>query len=220
MERLIQSILSFFAGPGIKKASPTVDTTPGTKTAELRPDALEDLVAQLRSWLQGKQENRLSKQTYAEQPKLREFNERIVNRQLSRIPRQPRVLPRLIQTLGDESKTHTDLAEIIQDEPALTNDLLAVVNKTVQKRGQLPVDSVEQAVFLVGFDGIRRAVTQAVTRPIMQGGARAEADFARRTWRWGLMCATACDLLEQQEKRANSELFMIGLMPAFAYLKI
>jgi len=34
------------------------------------------------------------------------------------------------------------------------------------------------------------------------------------------MCATACDLLGQQEKQANGELFMIGLLPAFGYLTI
>ena len=221
MERLIQSVLSFFSGPGVnKKESAATPAAPRATAAEPRPDAISSLLTQLRSWLVGNRPDRSSSLSGVEQSKLTEFNERIADRRLSRIPRQPRVLPRLIRALGDESNSHTDLAAIIQDEPALTNDLLAVVNRSVQKRGQLPVDSVEQAVFMVGFEGVRRAISQAVTRPIMQGGSRAEAEFARKTWRWGLKCATACDLLEQQERRGNPELFMIALMPAFAYLTI
>lgn len=156
----------------------------------------------------------------AQQRVLAELRRRIRDRRLSRIPRQPRVLPRLIQALKDEFQTHTDVARIIQDEPALTDELLRVVNASLDKPGQRPVESVEQAVLLIGFDGVRRAVSEAVMRPVMQGASRAEANFARNAWRWGLTCATACDFLEQQESGCNSDLFMIGLTPAFAYLTL
>jgi len=185
MERVIQSLLALFSGSGAQESAPVRESTPRTETPELDPDAVSGLVTQLRSWLLGSQHNRSSNQGCVDQSTLTEFNQRITSRQLSRIPRQPRVLPRLIRALGDESYSHGDLADIIRDEPALTNDLLAVVNHSVEKRGQLPVDSVKQALFLVGFDGVKRAVSRAVTRPIVQGGSRAEAEFARQAWRWG-----------------------------------
>ena len=220
MERLIRSLLALFSRPVVEKRSTACEPGARTEKPEADADAIARLATGLRSWLLRSQQHRSSKRSDVERSKLTELHERVTSRQLSRIPRQPRVLPKLIRALGDESSSHTDVALIIRDEPALTNDLLTVVNKSAEKRGQLPVDSVEHAVLLVGFDGVRRAISQAVTRPIMQGGSRLEAEFARRAWRWGMMCATACDLLEQEETQANSEIFMIGLMPAFGYLTI
>lgn len=183
-------------------------------------DELPVEVARLHAWLMDRRNRDPHGKPAIQQEVLAELRRRIRDRELSRIPRQPRVLPRLIQALRDEFQTHTDVARIIQDEPALTDEVLRVVNDALEKPRQRPVESIEQAVLLIGFDGVRRAVSEAVMRPVMQGASRAEANFARNAWRWGLTCATACDFLEQQESGRNSDLFMIGLTPAFAYLTL
>ncbi|MGM0449586.1 MAG: HDOD domain-containing protein [Pseudomonadota bacterium] len=151
---------------------------------------------------------------------LTELRQRIRDRRLARIPRQPRVLPVLIRALGDERQTHGDIAAIILDEPALTDELLRVVNRARRDPDQRPIESVQQAVLLVGIEGVRRAVSEAVMRPVMASASRAESGFARNVWHWGLLCANACDLLGHQHRKGGSDLFMIGLMPSLAYLSL
>ena len=226
MERMIQSLVSFFSGlgsgdrQGVGNGVRAADRAQAETGGKSESVELSAEVARLHTWLMDQRNRGSFAESDVQQPILAELRRRIRDRKLSRIPRQPRVLPRLIQALRDEFQTHTDVAKIIEDEPALTDELLRVVNASLERPGQRPVESVEQAVLLIGFDGVRRAVSEAVMRPVMQGSSRMEANFARNAWRWGLKCATACDFLEQEESGRNSDLFMIGLTPAFAYLTL
>ncbi len=222
MAGLIQAVRSWFSGHQVKASAPRghAAARPANESAPEAPDlSLE--VTRLHAWLMGCQRIVAGERSIPERAMLTELRQRIRNRRLSRIPRQPRVLPVLIRALGDERQTHRDIAAIILDEPALTDELLRVVNRCRGRESdQRPVESVEQAVLMVGFEGVRRAVSEAVMRPVMQGQSRAEADFARRVWHWGLLCANACDLVAQQQRRTGPDLFMIGLMPALAYLTL
>ena len=221
MERLIQSLLSFLTGNGSKKKSRggTAHREGSDQPQAAGADTVEE-VARLHAWLAGRSKTPDSAPTVPEQAMLAELRLRVRERRLSRIPRQPRVLPKLIRALADERQTHRDIAAIIEDEPALTDELLRVVNLNTADSGQRPIESVEQAVLLVGFEGVWRAVSEAVMRPVMQGASRAEAGFARNVWHWGLLCANACDHLAQREPWGGPDLFMLGLIPGLAYLTL
>ncbi|MFO7788587.1 MAG: HDOD domain-containing protein [Halospina sp.] len=221
MERLIQSLLSFLAGNGSKGKSRS-DTVRRERSEGAQATDVDTVgeVARLHAWLVGRSADPDSGFTVPEEAMIAELRLRIRDRRLSRIPRQPRVLPKLIRALGDERQTHRDIAVIIEDEPALTDELLRVVNLSTANTGQWPIESVEQAVLLVGFEGVRRAVSEAVMRPVMQAASRAEAGFARNVWQWGLLCANACDRLAHQEPGGGPDLFMLGLIPGLAYLTL
>ena len=221
MERLIQSLLSFLSGNGSKgKARGDTSRREGNDEIQATEADTAGEVARLHAWLVGRSTTPDSGPTVPEQAMLSELRLRVRERRLSRIPRQPRVLPKLIRALGDERQTHRDIATIIEDEPALTDELLRVVNLTATNSGQRPIESVQQAVLLVGFEGVRRAVSEAVMRPVMQAASRAEAGFARNVWQWGLLCANACDRLAHQEPGGGPDLFMLGLIPGLAYLTL
>lgn len=227
MARLVQALLSFFSGyqgQGRSLAREKADVAENGSAGQLLSES-QDLapeVERLHAWLMGRQRIEHGEHSIPERAMLTELRHRIRDRRLSRIPRQPRVLPLLIRALGDERQSHRDIASIILDEPALTDELLRVVNRSrTQSTDEQSIESVEQAVLMVGFEGVRRAVSEAVMRPVMQSSAsRAGAGFARNVWHWGLLCANACDLLGQQQRDAGSDLFMIGLMPSLAYLSI
>ncbi|MEQ6884828.1 HDOD domain-containing protein [Salicola sp. Rm-C-2C1-2] len=226
MARLVQALLSLFSGyKGQRRslASKTADVAGNGSTGQSLSES-QDLapeVERLHAWLMGRQGIDHGEHSIPERAMLTELRHRIRDRRLSQIPLQPRVLPLLIRALGDERQSHRDIASIIVDEPALTDELLRVVNRS---RGQSidahSIESVEQAVLMVGFEGVRRAVSEAVMRPVMQSASRPGAGFARNVWHWGLLCANACDLLGQQQRDVGSDLFMIGLMPSLAYLSI
>lgn len=221
MGRLIRSLLSFFAGSGSKGKVRGDSGTPADRSSDNAGGGDVDAeVGRLHAWLVGGSGRGSSAATVPEQAMLAELRLRMREQRLSRIPRQPRVLPKLIRALGDERQTHRDIAAIIEDEPALTDELLRVVNRNTANTGQRPIESVEQAVLLVGLEGVRRAVSEAVMRPVMQGVARADAGVARNVWHWGLLCANACDRLGHQEAGCGPDLFMLGLIPGLAYLTL
>lgn len=223
MASLIQAVLSLFAGDqnqggarsGPGGAAAESDSKTGPEATDLSPE-----VARLHAWLMGRQGIEPGEHSVPEQAMLTELRQRIRDRRLSRIPRQPRVLPLLIRALGDEHQTHRDIAAIILEEPALTDELLRVVNRARRDPDQRSIESVQQAVLMVGVEGVRRAVSEAVMRPVMESASRAESGFARNVWHWGLLCANACDLLGQQHHKGGSDLFMVGLMPSLAYLTL
>lgn len=149
-----------------------------------------------------------------------ELQQRLSEGQLDELPRQPLSLPMLMRALSDETIDRQSLTDIILGDPALTDQLLQMANSPYFRHGDQPIDSVDQAVFMLGLDGIRNVVSAAVMRPMMAARNSREALFAQRVWRWGLTCAKAAELSARVQGADPSAHFMAGLLPALAYITI
>ncbi|MBW0147290.1 HDOD domain-containing protein [Marinobacter arenosus] len=149
-----------------------------------------------------------------------ELQQRLGDGQLEELPRQPLSLPMLMRALSDESTDRQRLTDIILGDPSLTDQLLQMANSPYFRPGDHAIDSVDQAVFLLGLDGIRNVVSAAVMRPMMAARNSREALFAQRVWRWGLTCARASELTARAQSADSSAHFMAGLLPALAYITI
>lgn len=89
------------------------------------------------------------------------------------VPRLPTVVPRLLAATRDSEKTPArELANMIASDPVLAANLLKVVNSPALRLRPEPIQSLEQAVVIVGTRGIREAVSAAFVSPI----ANFEAD--------------------------------------------
>lgn len=151
---------------------------------------------------------------------LQEIENRLHNDTLEELPRQPLTLPTLMRTLSSDSTTRKDVARIILSDSALTDQVLQVANSPFFKAGEQPVETVDQAVFLLGLDGIRNVVSASVMRPMLAARSSAESAFTQRVWRWGLTCARAAELIALTRKEESTSYFMAGLLPALAYLTL
>ncbi|MBW7470943.1 HDOD domain-containing protein [Marinobacter sp. M216] len=149
-----------------------------------------------------------------------ELQQRLSAGRLEELPRQPLSLPTLMRALSDDTTDRQSLTDIILGDPALTDQLLQMANSPYFRHGDQTIDSVDQAVFLLGLDGIRNVVSAAVMRPMMAARNSQEALFAQRVWRWGLTCARASELSARAQKADSSAHFMAGLLPALAYITI
>lgn len=145
---------------------------------------------------------------------------RIANKQLDELPRQPMTLPMLMRALSDEKSDRHHLTKIILNDPALTDQLLQVANSPYFRPGDQPIDSVDQAVFLLGLDGIRNVISAAIMRPMMAARNSREALFAQRVWRWGLTCARSAELIARIQGQDTSVFFVAGLLPALSYITL
>ncbi|PHQ74810.1 MAG: histidine kinase [Marinobacter sp.] len=145
---------------------------------------------------------------------------RIANGELDELPRQPMTLPMLMRALSDANTGRHQLTEIILNDPALTDQLLQIANSPYFRTGDQSIDSVDQAVFVLGMDGIRNVVSAAIMRPMMAARNSREALFAQRVWRWGLTCARSAELIAKIQGQDSSVYFMAGLLPALSYITL
>lgn len=183
-----------------------------------------DLIAHLEdhlfSWLLDAQPSALRANATTDEPVLRELERRLTQNDMEELPRRPGSLPKLMQALAGATTERKQITDIILSDPALTDQLLQVANSPYFRPGDYQIESVDQAVFILGIDGIRNVISAAVMRPMMAARNSREALFAQRAWRWGLTCARAAELIARLHKDDTSAHFMVGLLPSLAYITI
>lgn len=151
---------------------------------------------------------------------LQELEYRLSNNKMEELPRQPLTIPMLMKALSDESGGRQKLSQIILGDPALTDQILQVANSPYFRTGDHTIESVDQAIFVLGMDGIRNVIAAAVMRPMMTARNSREALFAQRAWRWGLTCARAAGFIAKLRGEDASGYFTVGLLPALSYITI
>lgn len=151
---------------------------------------------------------------------LSELRTRISAGRLDELPRQPLTLPTLMRALSDETVGRHELTQIILRDPALTDQLLSVANSPFFRPGEQSIESVDQAVFLLGMDGIRSVISATVLRPMLAARNSTEALFAQRVWRWGMTCARATEQIARIQGGDTSAFFMVALLPSLAYITL
>lgn len=184
----------------------------------------DDLVSQLEdhlfSWLQNVEPAQLHAGTDNGKKELAELERRLQKNEMEELPRKPGSLPMLMRALSNETTERKELTRIILSDPSLTDQLLQVANSPYFRTGEHAIESVDQAVFILGVDGIRNVIAASVMRPMMAAHNSREALFAQRSWRWGLTCARAAEMIAKIHQEDASAHFMIGLLPGLAYITI
>lgn len=172
------------------------------------------------TWLMDVEPHTLSADIKNADPCLSELESRLHSQDIKELPRQPGKLPELLQALASGATERRHIASIILSDPVLTDQLLQIANSPFFRRGDHQIETVDQAVFVLGIDGIRSVTAAAVIRPMMAARNSREALFAQRAWRWGLTCARATEMVAKRHGDDTSAHFVVGLMPALAYLTI
>ena len=186
-------------------------------TAAKPPPRLEE---HLFCWLLDTQPALLNKSSTSPDKVLAELERRLQTNAMEELPRKPGTLPMLMRALSAETTDRKHLTDIILSDPSLTDQLLQVANSPQFKPGDYLIESVDQAVFVLGLNGIRNVIAAAVMRPMMAARNSSEALFAQRAWRWGLTCARSAEMIARIHNDDTSAHFMVGLLPSLAYITI
>jgi HD-like signal output (HDOD) protein len=129
------------------------------------------------------------------------------------IPRRPSLLPKLLATVNDGEASMMEVARIIAQDPALTGNLLRIANSPVYRVNNLPIESIDRAVTVVGVQGIRSIIATALLQPVMTTGSGAFSRFPELVWEHTLYSATAAEAHATQVE--NAEPFvsqLVGLL--------
>ncbi|WP_407275918.1 HDOD domain-containing protein [Halothiobacillus sp. DCM-1] len=82
------------------------------------------------------------------------------------VPRLPAVLPRLMTALNDTDTPIRHLTELIESDPIIAAQVLRLINSPAMRVRREDITSLEQAVLLLGFAGMREVVSAAMFSPI------------------------------------------------------
>jgi hypothetical protein len=84
------------------------------------------------------------------------------------VPRLPSVLPKLMTALNNIDTPLRSLTELIESDPIISTQVLRLINSPAMRVRRENITSLEQAVMLLGFAGMREVVSAAMFSPIAQ----------------------------------------------------
>jgi HD-like signal output (HDOD) protein len=129
------------------------------------------------------------------------------------IPRRPSLLPKLMATVNDNEATMAEMSRIIAQDPALTGNLLRIANSPIYRVSNMPIESIDRAVTVVGVQGIRSIIATALLQPLMATGSGAFSKFPDAVWEHTLYAAMAGEMHATQVERAEPFVSqLIGLL--------
>ncbi len=131
---------------------------------------------------------------------------------LRSLPRLPTVLPQLLRTLKNDDVAGRELAKLVGRDPLMVGEVMRATS-TVFYRSAQPISSLQQAVVLLGQDGLRRVITQHVMKPILQANAGTMSHAAgQHLWGHAERCAHACAWLGRQFGCDSFEAYLAGIV--------
>lgn len=126
------------------------------------------------------------------------------------LPRLPSVLPQLLRTLKNDNAGGGQLAKLVGRDPLMVGEVMRVTSSVYYRSAQ-PITSLQQAVVLLGQDGLRRVLTQYVMKPILQANAGTLGQTAgERLWDHAERCAHACAWLGRHNGCDTFEAYLVG----------
>ena len=131
---------------------------------------------------------------------------------LDHLPTLPHILLKLIGLCGEDSPDLNAVAEIVEKDPALSATVIKLVNSAYLGLFR-KIESVNQAVILVGSSGIRNMALCASILNAFPKGRTNEIFSLKRFWWHSLRCAVmAKHIAHHQEVGSPDEAFLAGLL--------
>lgn len=128
------------------------------------------------------------------------------------VRRMPAVIPQLLQSLRSPDFSAAEVASKIAHDLVLVAEVLRLANSVAYNPGK-PVDSIDQAILILGQDGLRQLVTSVAFKPIinLKSGSFTRR-LAPRLWSQSERCAVACRLLAREQPVDPLDAFLAGLI--------
>lgn len=128
------------------------------------------------------------------------------------VPRLPTVIPQLMRSLKDEKITGAQLAQQIARDPVLVGEVIRLANSPYYRRSH-KIASIEQAVVLVGQNGLRQLIARVAFYPILNLRSGSMTRLAgSRIWNQSEKCAIVCRCLAEKNQADTFAAYLAGLV--------
>ena len=109
-------------------------------------------------------------------------------------PRRPMLLPKLMRALNDDASTRGQLVQLILEDPALAGNVLQRANSAYYRLSPEPVESLDRAVVMLGYQGLRSILATAILQPVFRLPKGYFGNFATAMWDLAQRTAAACEV--------------------------
>lgn len=128
------------------------------------------------------------------------------------VPRLPSVVPMLLRSLRDRNVSNSQLAEQINQDAVLVAAVLRQVNSAHFRRGA-PVKGIEEALTVIGQNGLRMLVASVAFKPLFNLGLGYFTSLAApRIWELSSSYGVACRHFARHRHVDAFEAFLAGLL--------
>jgi HD-like signal output (HDOD) protein len=128
------------------------------------------------------------------------------------VPRLPAIIPQLMQSLRDDDVSTAQLAEKIAKDTTLVVDVINMANSPYYRTTNR-IQSLEQAVTMLGHNGVQHILASAAFKPIMN---LHQGYFTRLAsgyvWRQSEYCAFAAQCIAKKQGNDLFEAYLAGLV--------
>ncbi len=114
---------------------------------------------------------------------------------IKNLPTPPIVFNQIQKVINKESASSGDVAKILSEDPSMSAKVLKMTNSAFYGLSR-EIDSVKQAVMIIGFDAVKNLVLSASVMG-MFNGSKIDPEFQERFWRHSLATALAGRLAAQ-----------------------
>jgi HD-like signal output (HDOD) protein len=131
----------------------------------------------------------------------------------------PDIYARIRQTLDDQASTHTDVAEVLATDPAISARVLKIANSAFYGRSGT-ITRISQAVSLLGTQQVHDLVLATV---VIDGtaGLHDSKSSLKAFWQLSLTIASAAKLIAEESGILDSErVFVAGLISQLGQLVV
>jgi len=150
----------------------------------------------------------------AESEALRIFEQMVASGQAmaQMVPRLPAIIPQLMQSLKDDNMSGAQLARQIARDPVLVGEVIGLANTPYYRRCH-KITSIEQAILLLGQNGLRQLVSRVAFYPILNINSRTMTRLnGARLWHQSEHCALICRKIAEHEKTDSFAAYLAGLV--------
>jgi len=128
------------------------------------------------------------------------------------VPRIPSVIPLLLRSLRDSNVSNSQLAAQISQDAVLVAAVLRQVNSSYFRRAT-PVHTIEEAIAVIGQNGLRMLVAAVAFKPLFNAGlGYFTTQGAPRVWELAEPYGIACRYFAQHRRIDGFEVFLAGLL--------
>ncbi|HKK21827.1 MAG TPA: HDOD domain-containing protein, partial [candidate division Zixibacteria bacterium] len=112
------------------------------------------------------------------------------------LPTPPIVFHQIQKVINDPNVNATQVASILAEDPAMSVKVLKMTNSAFYGLAR-EIESVRQAVVIIGFEAIKNLVLSASVLDMFKG-KNIDQDYQEKFWRHSLSTAFGCRLLARQ----------------------
>jgi HD-like signal output (HDOD) protein len=128
-------------------------------------------------------------------------------------PRKPALLPKLLRAINASDSSRTEIVRLILQDAVLAGNVLKRANSAFYRSDDIPIESVDRAVTILGSDGLRAPVATAVMQPVFRLPRGFFEQFAPLTWELAQRTALAAETYARIKKTGDEFVaHLLGLL--------